>query len=65
MLQQSRAWLLKADVDFAVAERHMVEYLLSPKIIDVPLGTVMSRLARGRLLLQRALLASMNKGLPL
>ena len=37
MPQQSRAWLLKADVDFAVAERHMVEYLLSPQIIDVPL----------------------------
>ena len=37
MLQHSRAWLLTANVDFAVAERHMVEYLLSPQIIDVPL----------------------------
>lgn len=37
MLQQSRAWLLTAGVDFAIAERHMVEYLLSPQIIDVPL----------------------------
>ena len=37
MLQHSRAWLLTANVDFAVAERHMVEYLLSPQIINVPL----------------------------
>jgi len=31
------------------------------QIIDIPLGTVMSRLARGRHLLQRALVAHMNK----
>ena len=37
MLQQSRAWLLTADVDFAIAERHMVEYATSPHIIAVPL----------------------------
>lgn len=37
MLQHSRAWLLTAGVDFAVAERHMVEYLTSPQIINVPL----------------------------
>ncbi len=37
MLQHARAWLLTADVDYAIAERHMVEYVTSPHIIAVPL----------------------------
>lgn len=37
MLPQARAWLLTAGVDFAIAERHMVEYLRSPQILEVPL----------------------------
>lgn len=37
MSRQHRAWLLASGTEFAVAERHMVEYVLSPHIVDVPL----------------------------